>query len=132
MSILKEPTFGNGKICYIVMPAIDVNQSSAFYSNVFNWIIRHREDGSVSFDDSVTEVSGTWVTDRKPANDESIIIYIMVANAEKTILSIVENGGAITQQIGKDFPEVTAHFSDPAGNILGIYQQPGLEEQLGK
>ena len=132
MSILKEPTFGNVKICYIVMPAIDVNQSSAFYSNVFNWNIRHREDGSVSFDDSVTEVSGTWVTDRKPANDESIIIYIMVANAEKTILSIVENGGAITQQIGKDFPEVTAHFSDPAGNILGIYQQPGLEEQLGK
>ena len=132
MSILKEPTFGNVKICYIVMPAIDVNQSSAFYSNVFNWSIRHREDGSVSFDDSVTEVSGTWVTDRKPANDESIIIYIMVANAEKTILSIVENGGAITQQIGKDFLEVTAHFSDPAGNILGIYQQPGLEEQLGK
>jgi hypothetical protein len=56
----------------------------------------------------------------------------MVANAEKTILSIVNNGGAITQQIGKDFPEVTAHFSDPAGNILGIYQQPWLEEQLGK
>lgn len=126
MSTLKEPTFGNGKICYIVMPAIDVNQSAAFYSTVFNWNIRQREDGSVSFDDSVTEVSGTWVTDRKPTDGETIIIFIMVANAEKTLLSIVENGGEITQQIGKDFPEVTALFKDPAGNVMGIYQQPGL------
>ena len=82
----------------------------------------------MSFDDSVTEVSGTWVTNRKPLNDESLMIYIMVANAEKTILSIIENGGEITRQIGNDFPEVTAHFSDPAGNILGIYPQPGLQE----
>ena len=56
------------------------------------------------------------------------MIYIMVANAEKAILSIIENGGEITKQIGKDFPEVTAHFSDPAGNILGIYLQPGLQK----
>jgi len=26
------------------------------------------------------------------------------------------------QPIGKDCPEITARFSDPAGNILGIYQ----------
>lgn len=128
MSTLKEPTFGNGKICYIVMPAIDVNQSAAFYSTVFNWNIRQRDDGTVSFDDSVTEVSGTWVTGLKPSTNEGIMIFIMVANAGKTILSIVENGGTITQQIGQDFPEVTAQFSDPAGNIMGIYQQPGLED----
>ena len=128
MNALIEPTFGNGKIGYIVMPAIAVNQSAEFYRTVFNWHIRQREDGSVSFDDSVTEVSGTWVTNRKPLNDESLLIYIMVANAEKTILSIIENGGEITRQIGNDFSEVTAQFSDPAGNILGIYQQPGLQE----
>lgn len=110
---------------------IDVNQSAAFYSTVFNWNIRQRDDGTMSFDDSVTEVSGTWVTGLKPSTDEGIMIFIMVANAEKTILSIAENGGTITRQIGYDFPEVTALFSDPAGNILGIYQQPGLEEQLG-
>ena len=30
MSTLKEPTFGNGKICYKVMPAIDVNHQQQF------------------------------------------------------------------------------------------------------
>jgi hypothetical protein len=29
---------------------------------------------------------------------------------------------------GPDSGEVFAWFSDPAGNILGIYQQPGLAE----
>ena len=33
-------------------------------------------------------------------------------------------GGKIVQQIGVDAPEITARFSDPAGNIIGIYQQP--------
>jgi len=30
----------------------------------------------------------------------------------------------ITQSIGVDAPEITARFADPAGNILGLYQQP--------
>jgi len=27
------------------------------------------------------------------------------------------------QEIGGDAPEITARFKDPAGNILGLYQQ---------
>jgi hypothetical protein len=28
------------------------------------------------------------------------------------------------QPIGMDAPEITARFSDPAGNVLGLYQEP--------
>ena len=31
----KQPTYGNGKICFIEMPALDVSQSAAFYHEVF-------------------------------------------------------------------------------------------------
>jgi uncharacterized protein len=31
------------------------------------------------------------------------------------------------QPIGADAPEITARFSDPAGNVLGLYQQPSKE-----
>ena len=55
----KHPTFGNGKICYIGLPAINANISSIFYKEVFGWQIRQRNDGSITFDDSVGEVSGT-------------------------------------------------------------------------
>ncbi len=57
-----HPTFGHGKICYIVIPALDISVSSSFYEKVFNWHIRRRPDGTVSFDDGVGEVSGTWIT----------------------------------------------------------------------
>jgi len=34
------------------------------------------------------------------------------------------NGGEIVQPIGADAPEITARFRDPAGNVLGLYQEP--------
>jgi len=50
------PTFANGKICYIEMPATDVARSSNFYKQVFGWNIRKRDDGSTSFDDTVGDL----------------------------------------------------------------------------
>ncbi len=37
------PTLGNGKICYIELPAIDVDRSADFYSTVFGWKIENAE-----------------------------------------------------------------------------------------
>ncbi|MGA9294607.1 MAG: VOC family protein, partial [Ignavibacteriaceae bacterium] len=119
------PTLGNGKICYLDIPAADINVSSTFYHKVFGWNVRKREDGNIAFDDGVGEVSGTWTTDRKPSSEVGILIYIMVDNAEETIKKIIANNGKIIQPIGKDFPEITARFSDPAGNIIGIFQEQG-------
>lgn len=120
----KEPTLGNGKICYLLIPAVDVQTSARFYESVFGWKVRRRGDGSIAFDDGVGEVSGTWVTGRQPSKDIGILIYIMVDSADATIEKIVANGGEIVQPIGADAPEITASFKDPAGNILGLYQQP--------
>lgn len=121
---VKEPTLGNGKICYLVIPAVDVQTSARFYESVFGWKIRRRGDGSIAFDDGVGEVSGTWQTDRQPSKDVGILIYIMVESAAATIDKIVANGGQIVQPINADAPEITASFKDPAGNILGLYQHP--------
>ena len=62
---MDEPTLGNGKICYVEIPAENVAESSKFYADVFGWKLRTRGDGSVAFDDGVGQVSGTWVTGRK-------------------------------------------------------------------
>jgi len=34
------------------------------------------------------------------------------------------NGCEIVQPIGADAPEITARFRDPAGNVVGLYQEP--------
>jgi len=120
----KRPTISNGKVCYIEMPAIDINASASFYKKVFGWNVRQRGDGQLAFDDGVGEVSGTWVTGRRASIDPGLLIYIMVDSVAATVDEIVANGGKIVQPIGMDAPEITARFSDPAGNVIGLYQQP--------
>lgn len=123
MEMQPHPTFGNGKICYLEIPSRNIKESSSFYHAVFGWKIRTRGDGSVAFDDSVNEVSGTWKTDRKPVTEKGILLYIMVDDIEASIQLITDNGGKIVQPVGMDAPEITAHFSDPSGNIFGLFQQ---------
>jgi predicted enzyme related to lactoylglutathione lyase len=118
------PTILNGKICYLEIPAVDVLLSASFYKKVFGWQIRERSDGKIAFDDTVGEVSGTWEVGRIPSPEIGVLIYIMVDSVASTIKSIVAHGGTIIQPIGGDSPEITARFSDPAGNIFGLYQEP--------
>ena len=118
------PTFANGKICYIEMPATDIARSADFYGKVFGWTIRKRGDGSTAFDDGVGQVSGTWILGRFPMSQPGLLVYIMVDSVAATVDAIVANGCAIVQPIGADAPEITARFRDPGGNVIGLYQQP--------
>jgi uncharacterized protein len=119
-----NPTMGNGKICYIEIPTVDINRSATFYKDVFGWNIRQRGDGCTAFDDAVGQVSGTWVKGRKPATDPGLLVYIMVDSVAASIDKVLANGGKIVQPIGMDAPEITARFTDPAGNLFGLYQEP--------
>ena len=118
------PTLANGKICFIQIPATDVARSADFYSSVFGWKIRERGDGRIAFDDGAGEVSGEWVLDRPPAAQPGLLVYIMVDSVAATLEAIMANGGEIVQPVGVDAPEITARFRDPAGNVMGIYQEP--------
>jgi predicted enzyme related to lactoylglutathione lyase len=114
----------HGKICYLEMPAVDVGRSADFYRKVFGWRVRQRGDGRTAFDDATGEVSGAWIPGRSAAREAGLLIYIMVDSVAATVEAVVANGGEIVQPIGADAPEVTARFRDPAGNVLGLYQEP--------
>ena len=115
----------NGKVCYIEIPTSDIRRSSTFYSTVFGWQLRQRGDGSIAFDDTTGEVSGTWVLGRTASSNPGLLLYIMVDSVAVTVDAVVANGGEIVQAIGGDAPEITARFRDPGGNVIGLYQEPG-------
>ena len=50
-----------------------------------------------------------------------LLVYIMVDSLSATKEAIVREGGAIMRVHTTEI----AHFRDPAGNILGLYQEPG-------
>jgi len=122
------PTLASGKICYIEIPATDIDRSAQFYNQAFGWQIRERGDGTTSFDDTVNEVSGAWVCGRPPSPEPGLMIHIMVADAAAAVDLVLAAGGEIVQPIDPEAQETLARFRDPAGNVLGIYQQPGLAE----
>ena len=119
------PTFANGKICYIEIPTTDIARSADFYTKAFGWKTRQRGDGRAAFDDATGQVSGTWVLGRPPTSSPGLLVYVMVDSVAATIDAIIAHGGELVQPIGADAPEVTARFRDPAGNVLGLYQEPG-------
>jgi hypothetical protein len=119
------PTGRHGKVCYLQIPADDVDTSARFYQEIFGWSLRRHGDGTQAFDDTIGEVSGMFVPGRKPwAGEPGLIVDIMVDDAGQAVAAIEAHGGEIVQPIGGDAPEITARFRDPAGNILGIYQEP--------
>jgi predicted enzyme related to lactoylglutathione lyase len=123
-----QPKWRTGKLCYVEIPAVDIARSAEFYHQAFGWTMRQRGDGSTAFDDTVNEVSGTFVTGRPPAAEPGFLIYVMVADLQAALAAIRHAGGEIRHIAGPEAGEVFAWFSDPAGNTLGVYQQPGLAE----
>lgn len=119
------PTLANGKICYLEIPATDVARSAAFYQRVFGWNVRKRGDGQTAFDDTTGEVSGTWVVGRPPASSPGLLFYVMVTSVAATLEELAAAGGEVVQPMGADAPEITARFRDPAGNVIGLYQERG-------
>jgi predicted enzyme related to lactoylglutathione lyase len=119
------PTLANGKICYLELPTTDPQVSAAFYAAVFGWETRRRDDGHLAFDDGVGEVSGSWVTGRTPQEEPGLMVYVMVEDMAATLELVTAHGGEIVQPVGADAPEITARFRDPAGNVLGIFQERG-------
>ncbi len=111
----------HGKICYVEIPSTDIDQSARFYETVFGWNTRRRGDGALAFDDGV-EVSGTWVTGRRPQSDGTLLVYIMVDDLESACDKVVAAGGEIVERSKPDAREKFARFRDPAGNVLGLYQ----------
>ncbi len=122
------PTLATGKICYLEIPAIDVERSSRFYRDAFGWELRTRGDGAIAFDDAVREVSGSWVTGRPPSAEPGIMVHVMVADLE-TALAAVRGAGGEVLNADAAAGERVGHVRDPAGNVIGIYQEPGLAER---
>ena len=118
------PVAANGKVCYIEIPAVDVQRSAEFYAKVFGWRLRQRGDGHTAFDDTTGEVSGAWVVGRPPSAEPGLLFYIMVASVAATVDAVVAAGCAIVQPVGVDATEMTARFRDPGGNVIGLYQEP--------
>lgn len=107
------------------IPAVDVRQAAAFYEKVFGWDIRGRDSGRPEFSYPAADVTGAWVTSRAISREPGLLPYIWVDHIDATLTAIEAQGGAIVETPHLDSPggEWIATFRDPAGNVMGLYQE---------
>jgi uncharacterized protein len=114
----------DGEVCYLQIPATDVEVSAGFYATVFGWSTRTKTDGARAFDDAGGHVSGTWVLGRTPAREPGLLVWVMVDSVEATLEKIEGAGGKIVSPMTPQGEgEAIATFRDPAGNVLGIFHE---------
>ena len=111
-----------GKLYYVEIPAVDIDQSAAFYRDVFGWTVRARGDGATAFDDSAGHVSGSWSTRLPVVDQPGFRLYISVADAEAAGRAIEAAGGTIVEAPDMSAVDIVGAFRDPAGNLLAIHQ----------
>jgi predicted enzyme related to lactoylglutathione lyase len=112
------------RLCYLEIPALNVQQSAAFYEKVFGWDIRGRDSCRPSFSYPGGDVTGAWVTGRAISQEPGLLPYIWVDNIDETLSRIKSSGGQIVEAPSSIAPDTwIARFRDPAGNVIGLYQE---------
>jgi predicted enzyme related to lactoylglutathione lyase len=122
-----HPIFRPNGISYLEIPADDVSRSSAFYHNVFGWIIRG-DSSSPSFEDGTGHVIGHWKTGLSVGREAGIVPYIYVDSVDYAVDKINASGGEIVKAPYQEGDLRVATFRDPAGNLFGVWKQDKTED----
>lgn len=124
-SELKTERKATASICYVEIPAPDIEKAGAFYSSIFGWQIKPSNLSETSYWEFRTgdgQISGGFVQERAP-HQGGVLLYLKVEDIESTLRQIEANGGAVTKKrtdIGGSHG-FSAFFDDPNGNRMGLY-----------
>ena len=114
-----------GQLCYLQIPADDVEISARFYERLFGWKVDPPGSGF-----EAPGLIGQWVTDRPASPDAGPVGWINVPDIGRTLADAVEAGATVRGEPAPDGPRLLASFLDPAGNLVGIFQ-PGDRASRG-
>jgi predicted enzyme related to lactoylglutathione lyase len=113
------------KINYIEFQSTDIEQSKKFYATVFGWTFQDWGPEYVSFQGA--GIDGGFVL-RAPepaasASKSAPLVILYSSDLEATEIAIrMEGGGVVVPTF--EFPGGRRfHFSDGAGNVLGVWSE---------
>lgn len=113
------------RICYLEIPAPDIEKAIVFYGSVFGWTITPSDltaEPYAIFSTGEGALSGGLHPGR-PVRDGGILIYIQVDDILEVLEAVNAAGGSTVEEktaIGGDFG-YSSVFSDPNGNHLGLW-----------
>lgn len=117
------PLARDGGISYLHIPAVDARASADFYEAVFGWDVNGKDTNRPSFTDGGGHIAGAWMTDQEPSRTPGLLPYVYVDRIDDAVARVEANGGVI---VVPPYPEGNlrvATFRDPAGNVIGLWQE---------
>jgi uncharacterized protein len=114
--------FRPGGLSYLRIPAPDPARLARFYQAVFGWTL-HDRGGSPSFADGSGHVIGHFVSDLPVAGDAGVRPYIYLDALDPVLAEIISAGGELVEPPYAEGNLWVATFRDPAGNVVGVWQQ---------
>jgi uncharacterized protein len=112
----------HGGLSYLEIPAIDAQQSAAFYGQVLGWNLERRETGDPRFEDATGHLIGRWVTGRPPSREPGLLAYFYVDRIDDALSRVVAHGGEVVRSPYAEGNLWVAIIRDPAGNAIGIWR----------
>jgi len=121
--VSEEPSvFRPGAVSYLRIPAPDPARLADFYRRTFGWIIRG-DSGEPSFTDGSGHVIGHFMPDLPVGGDAGVRPYIYVEHIGESLGRVTAHGGQVAVPPYPEGDLWVALFRDPAGNIIGVWQQ---------
>jgi predicted enzyme related to lactoylglutathione lyase len=109
-------------IDYVELAAPDVAAAKAFYAAAFGWTFNDYgpDYAGIRNADGDDEVGG--LTAGSTASRGGVLVLVFSEDLDASVHAVEEAGGTVTSA-PFDYPGGRRfHFTDPAGNELGVYQ----------
>jgi uncharacterized protein len=117
-----NPVFRPNGVTYLRIPAPDPQRAAAFYHAVFDWNVDNSKK-EPSFEDGTGHVIGHFVPDLLVVGEAGVLPYIYVASVGDALSKVTANGGETVTTPYDEGNLLVANFRDPAGNVIGLWQQ---------
>jgi predicted enzyme related to lactoylglutathione lyase len=102
---------------------VDARKSAAFYANVLGWNVHGADTDDPKFSDMTGHLIGRWRTALATAREPGLLPYIYVADIRAAVERATAHGGAEVKAIYPEGNLWVATVRDPAGNVIGLWQQ---------
>jgi hypothetical protein len=112
-----------GGLSYLEIPAVDLQQSAAFYESVVGWRRRGNDPDEPKFSDPSGHLIGRWVSGRAVSRKPGLLPFIYVHGIDEAVKRVVPGGGEIVKARYREGNLWIAVIRDPAGNVIGLWEE---------
>jgi len=113
----------HGGLSYLEIPALDARQSAAFYEKVLGWNVHGHDTDDPRFHDATGHLIGRWVTGRAISREPGLLPYVYVDHIDGAVQRVTAHGGEVVKAAYAEGNLWVATVRDPAGNVIGLWQQ---------